>query len=85
MVGSKYNAYWAAPELMRELDYTDRVLIPCRLFASAGAHHWQADMYSFGIVLWELAARRMPFEEYADRIRNRFQLIEVWHCRPRWF
>ena len=42
--------YWKAPEL----------------FISHTQHTKQSDVYSLGIVFWELATERIPWDEYAD-------------------
>ena len=37
------------------------------LFKRGGQHSTKTDVYSYGMVLWELAARRIPYEDAADQ------------------
>jgi len=52
---------WAAPEV-----------VPPRPPAKAGEYTTAADVYSFGITLWEMVARRRPFKGY----KFEFQIMD---------
>jgi serine/threonine protein kinase len=55
IVGALQSWQWHAPEV-----------ISCSI---GEAYDESADIYSFGIVCWEIATRKYPFEEFADESR----------------
>ena len=36
------------------------------LLNRGGHHTWRSDVYSYGLILWEIAARKIPFSDPED-------------------
>lgn len=82
------NPRWLAPEIMENKPYDEKSgeiselsiffftakILLSKICQNIKSHYNAVDVYSFGIMLWELVERGNPFEEY--NIRFMMQLEE---------
>ena len=52
----------------------------CQLLCFAAAASAQADIYSFGLVLWEIVTREAPAEEQLRQLHTPSECPEVRRC-----
>ncbi|CDW59695.1 mitogen activated protein kinase kinase kinase [Trichuris trichiura] len=82
MTNNKGSAAWMAPEVFEGwLSKYDKCNALCDGGNSLGSKYDEkCDVYSWGIILWELLARRIPFEEMA---KSAYQIMWAVHNKER--
>lgn len=67
-----YNACWLAPEIMCAFYFLVYNVLLC--YRREQQYSEKVDVYSFGIILWELITRQNPFEEFRPKYKFNTQL-----------
>lgn len=68
------NPLWLAPEIMAGCEYSEKVWdIQHRGFFVCLPFPWQADVYSFAMLLYEVLERKLPFDEFETKFLSKLE------------